>query len=167
VRNAKQLNSEAGFTVLEAAVSLSVLAVALCALWGTLVYCSRANRASEEKKQALNAAQAMVEDLKSADFDTLIAEFGPGGNVGNRFGVPTLDDDLSVAQGEISFYTDETNVVGDLQMGFPLDLNGDGDNADLDVSTGYQLLPVLVTIRWRGSIGDQRVDLRSILRKEE
>ena len=166
MRNANRITPEAGFTVLEAAVSLTVLAVALCALWGTLVYCSRANRASEEKKQALNAAQAKVEELKSAQFDTLIAEFGPSGNVGNRFGVPTLDADLSVAEGEISFYTDETNAVGDPYMGFPLDLNGDGDNADKDVSGGFQLLPVLVTIRWEGALGDQRVDLRSILREE-
>ena len=48
---------QAGFTTIEAAVSLTVLAVALLALWGTLIYCSRSNLASEQKKQALNAAQ--------------------------------------------------------------------------------------------------------------
>jgi type II secretory pathway pseudopilin PulG len=158
---------EEGFTVLEAAVAMAMLAVALLSLWGTLVYCSRSNVAAEQKKKAMNAAQAMIEELKSQPFATLVADYGPSGKVGNRFPVPTVDDDIAMAEGQIVFYTDETDVVTDPTIGLPMDLNGDGDSVDTDVAAGYQLLPVKVTVVWEGVLGRQRVDLRTILRKEE
>ena len=159
--------NEAGFTVLEAAVAMGMLAVALLSLWGTLVYCSRSNVAAEQKKRAMNAAQAMIEELKSQPFATLIAEYGPGGTIGDKFPVPAVDDDTATAVGQIVFYTDETDATTDPSIGLPMDLNGDGDTDDKDVAAGYQLLPVKITVQWQGVLGDQRVDLRTILRREE
>lgn len=158
---------EDGFTVLEAAVAMAMLAVALLSLWGTLVYCSRSNVAAEQKKKAMNAAQAKIEELKSQPFATLVSDYGPSGKIGDRFAVPTVDDDSANAEGQITFYTDETDVTTDPTIGLPMDLNGDGDALDTDVAAGYQLLPVKVTVHWNGVLGEQRVDLRTILRKEE
>ena len=137
--------AEDGFTILEAAIALTVLAVALLSLWGTLIYCLRSNQVVEQKMKALNAAQAKVEELKSQPFETLIVEYGPGGNQGDRFGVPSLDDDESL----------------------PLDLNGDGDSVDEDVSATYGILPVRVSIEWMGALGRQRMDVRTILKRED
>jgi len=158
---------EAGFTILEATVAMGMLAVALLSLWGTLVYCSRSNIAAEQKKRAMNAAQAKIEELKSVPFTTLVTEYGAGGNTGNKFLVTSLDDEQSGAEGQIIFFTDETDTATDPTIGLPMDLNGDGDAADTDVASGYQLLPVKVSIQWDGVLGRQRVDLRTILRKEE
>jgi Tfp pilus assembly protein PilV len=158
---------EAGFTVLEAAVSMGVLAVSLLSLWGTVVYCSRSNVAAEQKKRAMNAAQAKLEELKAFPFSTLISEFGPSGSTGNKFPVLQLDDDQTVAEGQITFYVNETDTASDSVMGLPMDLNGDGDTLDTDVSTGYQLLPVKVSITWAGALGQQTIELRTILRKED
>lgn len=155
-----------GFTVLEAAISMAVLAVALLSLWGTIVYCSRSNRAAEQKKRAMNAAQAKIEELKSVPFSTLIQDYGPSGTIGDRFVVPSIDDDQAHAEGRIVFYVDETDDAGDPSIGLPMDLNGDGDSDDLDVSANYLLLPVKVRIRWDGTLGSQIIELRSILRKE-
>jgi len=155
-----------GFTVLEAAISMAVLAVALLSLWGTIVYCSKSNRASEQKKRAMNAAQAKIEELKSVPFSTLIDEYGPSGTTGDRFLVTSIDDDQAHAEGRIVFFVDETDASGDPSIGLPMDLNGDGDTDDLDVSANYLLLPVKVRIRWDGALGSQIVELRSILRKE-
>ncbi len=152
-----------GFTVLEAAISLTVLAVALLSLWGTLIYCSRSDVAAEQKNHAMNAAQAKIEELKSEPFSSLIAVYGPTGTVGNTFDVPGFDE-AGEGNGRIVFFTDETAAGS---MGLPLDLNGDGDDADTDVSADYRLLPVLVQVRWVGPLGPQQVELRSILRKEE
>ena len=160
------VSREDGFTILEAAVSLTLLAVALISLWGTLIYCSRSNIAAEQKIRALNAAQAKVEELKSLPFESLISEFGPSGSTGDTFAVPSIDSEQSTASGRIAFFVDETDSHGEV-MGFPLDLNGDGDADDVDVSGGFQILPVRVTVRWIGVLGEQRVDLRSILRKED
>jgi type II secretory pathway pseudopilin PulG len=158
---------QAGFTVLEAAVALSMLAIALLALWGTLVYCTRSNAAAEQKKRAMNAAQGKIEELKAVPFHALIGEFGPGGATGDRFHVSSLDDELSGAEGRIVFYTDETDTVTDPSIGLPMDLNGDGDAADRDVAGSYLLLPVKISIHWDGVLGPQRLDLRTILRREE
>ena len=157
---------EAGFTLLEAAVSLTLLAVALLSLWGTLIYCSRSNIAAEQKMRALNAGQAKIEELKSLPFESLINEFGPTGSTGDIFGVPSIDSDRTEASGQIAFFIDETDSHGEL-LGFPLDLNGDGDAEDVDVSSSFLILPVRITVRWAGVLGEQRIELRSILRKED
>jgi type II secretory pathway pseudopilin PulG len=158
---------EAGFTILEAAVAMAVLAVALLSLWSTLIYCSRSNLAAEQKKRAVNAAQAKIEELKAQDFATLIADYGPGGTIGDTFAVPTLDDSQAVAQGRIVFGVNEPTALGTDGAPLPLDLNGDGDDTDTDVSGDYQLLPVRVVVSWKGALGAQRVDLRTLLRKED
>ncbi len=157
---------ECGFTILEAAVSMTILAVALLSLWGTLVYCSRSNVAAEQRMKALNAAQAKIEELKSVPFESLINDFGPMGSVGDTFVVPSIDEDQSNASGRIAFFVDETDSHGEV-LGFPLDLNGDGDADDTDVSAAFEILPVRVTVRWNGVLGEQRVDLRAILRRED
>ncbi len=166
MRTEQRSAREAGFTVLEAAVSLALLAVALLSMWGTLIYCSRSNLASEQRMRALNAAQAKIEELKSQPFEGLIAEYGPSGTTGPQFAVPAIDDDLTTADGRIVFFIDETGPANE-SLGFPLDLNGDGDAVDVDVTDGYVILPVRVSVRWNGVLGDQSVDLRAILRKED
>ena len=110
-------NQESGFTVLEAAVAMGMLAVALLSLWGTLVYCSRSNVAAEQKKRAMNAAQAKIEELKSVPFTSLVTDYGKGGKVGNLFHVTSLDDEQSGAEGQIVFYTDETDTTTDPTIG--------------------------------------------------
>ncbi len=158
--------SESGFSVLEAAISMTVLAVALLTLWGSLVYCSRSNLAAEQRKRALLAAQAKIEELKAHPFDTLIADYGPGGTVGEEFAVPTLDDGDG-ARGRVVFFVDETANPAGEALALPLDLNGDGDTDDQDVSGSFLLLPTRVSVRWEGILGEQRVDLRTILREED
>jgi type II secretory pathway pseudopilin PulG len=162
-----RLKPEAGFTVLEAAIALTVLAVSLMTLMGTLVYCSRSNLAAEQRVRALNAAQAKLEELRSRPFDGLIGEYAPGGAIGDRFAVPSIDSEEVVAQGQVVFFVDERANPEPEFLALPLDLNADGDTSDEDVSARCDLLPVRVTIRWDGVLGDQRVDLRTVLRKEE
>lgn len=162
----KHDTGESGFTILEAAVSLTLLSVALLSLWGTLIYCTRSNVAAEQRMKALNAAQAKIEELKSVPFESLINEFGPTGTTGDTFAVTSIDADQATASGRIAFFVDETDSHGE-PIGFPLDLNGDGDAADTDVSSDFSIMPVRVTVRWNGVLGEQRVDLRSFLRKED
>jgi type II secretory pathway pseudopilin PulG len=159
--------AEAGFTVLEAAIALTVLAVALLSLWGTLLYCSRSNGVVEQKMHALNAAQAKIEEMKAHTFETLIAEYGPGGTTGDQFAVPSLDDDEEMARGQIVFYVSEVDTPDENAVGLPLDLNGDGDAEDEDVSGEFDLLPVRVSVSWTGALGPQRLDVRAILTREE
>lgn len=156
--------SEAGFTFIEIAISSTVLSVALLAVWSTVVYCSRSNVAADQKRRAIDAAEARIEFLKAQDFDTLLEDFGPSG--ADEFAVPSLDS-AAAAEGRILLYSDETNPTGETGLGLPRDLNGDGDALDEDVSADYRLLPVRVRIAWDGVLGPQEVEVRTLLRREE
>jgi prepilin-type N-terminal cleavage/methylation domain-containing protein len=64
------------------------------------------------------------------------------------------------------FYSDTfpTNPPGP----FPLDIDGDGRTNNLSpITAGYFLMPVVVTVHWNGACGEQRVDLFTILFKDE
>jgi type II secretory pathway pseudopilin PulG len=157
---------EAGLTLVEAAVSMTILAVALLSLWGSMIYGSRTMSAAEERKQALNIAQGKLEELKSRSLDQLIAVYGPSGSEGDTFSAAGIDEDADRALGRIVFYTDETDDTTGAGLGFPMDLNGDGDSNDKDVSVGFTLLPVKVRVTWEGALGTQFVDVTSILRSQ-
>lgn len=46
---------------------------------------------------------------------------------------------------------------------FPMDINGNGNTTDNPMTEGFFILPVVVTVRWQGVYGIQRVDLFSIV----
>lgn len=158
---------DAGFTLVEAAVSLTILAVALLTLWGTMISGGRTIAAAQERKLALTTAQGKLEELKSRSLDHLISIYGPKGSEGDTFLAPRIDDDADHAVGQIIFYTDETDTKNGAGMGFPMDLNGDGDAVDRDVSSGFSLLPVRIRVTWQGALGTQFVDVTSLLRHED
>ena len=157
---------EAGMTLVEATVSLTILAVALLTLWGSLISGARTMAAAEERKQAVNIAQGKLEELKSRSVDLLIATYGPEGPEGSTFPATGIDDDADRALGQIVFYTDETDSENGSGLGFPMDLNGDGDAKDEDVASGFTLLPVRIRVTWEGALGSQSVDVTSILREQ-
>lgn len=154
-------SGEDGFTVIEAAISMTVLAVALLSLFGTIVYCTRSNLAAAQKDQALAAAEAKIEELKSHPFHLLVPDYGPGGTIGPFFPVDRIDDGAG-AQGILVFGLDETSIFG----GPPQDLNGDGDADDTDVSADHEVLPLRVVITWTGVLGEQQLELRTLLMPE-
>lgn len=156
-----------GFSLLEATLSTTILAVGLLSLWGTIVYGSRSNLAAEQKKKAVDAAAARIEFLKAQPFSRLVEDYGAGNGTGaDRFAVPALSSDTSVASGQILLYLDETNPTGEAGLGLPRDLNGDGDSTDDDVTGSYRLVPVKVVVSWEGSFGPQQVEVRTLLREE-
>ncbi len=159
-------HSEKGMTLVEATVSLTILAVALLTLWGSTISGARTIGAAEERKHALNIAQGKLEELKSRSMDLLIATYRPNGTEGDTFQAAGIDEDEDRALGRIVFYTDETDSENGAGLGFPMDLNGDGDANDRDVATGFTLLPVRIRVTWEGSLGRQFVDVTAILRRQ-
>ena len=127
---------------------------------------------SREMTIAQNALRSMGERiqahsyfLKKRDASTwaanFSAEYAAGGRLGNTFEVPGINvNEGEVAQGTIRVLTDET--LTDAQLGFQVgmrrDLNGDGDNIDVDVTDSARILPVLLTVSWTGQSGT--VDVR-------
>ncbi len=166
VRGAIVKRREAGVTLIEAVVSLTILAVALLTLWGSMISGVHTIAAAEERSEALSIAQGKLEELKSRSMDLLIATYGPKGSEGDTFPATGIDDDADRALGRIVFYTDETDSQNGSGLGFPMDLNGDGDAKDKDVAAGFTLLPVRIRVTWEGVLGSQFVDVTSILRSQ-
>jgi len=162
---------------------MSVLVVGLLAYCRAAVSAALAARTTRETTLATEAAWRMIEQLRAApNFNQVFAMYNtttaddPGGGVvspGANFAVTGLQavvGDPDGLPGEIVFPT--TTVGGALQLredvvnaklGMPRDLNGDGVVDAADHSGDYQLLPVLVRVRWRGVAGNGLVELPTML----
>ncbi len=168
-----------GFTLVETALATTVLMIALMSASVATLRMHSLRRQNREKVLAQNALRSVAEQIHSVSgsmqgaedmqdwIDAVMDTFGPGGTVGTTFAVPELtaqgqDDDAEV--GAITLFTNETatDAAIGFEMGLPRDLNGDGLINDPDVTDGVgdpgRILPVLLTVRWRGVSGLQRMD---------
>jgi Tfp pilus assembly protein PilV len=154
------------FTLLELAIATSILMIGIVSVLSASSRMNSLRVSNRERTLAQNAVRSMTERMHasahgfSADPVTwsqrLFDTFGPGGSFGNAFaveGLPLVEGAESV--GTIVIGSDETDTDTELQaqLGMPRDLNGDGDAADADVTSGARLLPVVLTLRWRGERG--------------
>ena len=154
------------FTLLELAIATSILMIGIVSVLSASSRMNSLRVSNRERTLAQNAVRSMTERMHasahgfSADPVTwsqrLFETFGPGGSFGNAFaveGLPLVEGAESV--GTIVIGSDETDTDTELlaQLGMPRDLNGDGDAADTDVTSGARLLPVVLTLRWRGERG--------------
>lgn len=159
-----------GFTLIEVLVTASVLLIGLLAMTSTSVVVNSLRRSASDQQRAQGALQAIVEDLhavaREADDDPsnwtneILAVYGIGGTPGASFPVDGLEPLNGLADvATVNVVTDETvtDAVLGAAVGMPRDLDGDGNAASTDVSSTASLLPVLVTLQWRGSAGPQRL----------
>ena len=72
-----------------------------------------------------------------------------------------------VFTGRVTFILNETAVSQDAQeLGFPRDLDGDGEATNKDVSGNYTLLPAKVELSWTDLNGPQTRNLYFFLAEE-
>ena len=158
------------------AVFMLIGALALARVVLGSVAASATNR---ETALAVEAANEAIESLQQFEFSevfkrcnaTTVDDPEAGLSPGPGFAVPGLDaiaGDPDGLPGWIQFPTAEGNE-GLLAEGFrerfagmPTDLNLDGDELD-PLTTEYKLLPVIVTVRWRGTTGVRRTQLATVL----
>jgi Tfp pilus assembly protein PilV len=155
-----------GFTLIELAIATSILMIGIVSVLSASSRMHSLRISNRERTLAQNAVRSMAERMHatshgfSDDPDTwarqVLATYGLGGAFGNAFAVEGLtlvegDEDV----GTIAIGRDETATDRELQaqLGMPRDLDGDGDAADTDVSASARLLPVVLTLRWRGERG--------------
>jgi prepilin-type N-terminal cleavage/methylation domain-containing protein len=175
---------EYGFTLIEIAISLAVIAVALLALMSTVTTSSSLQHEAHELTQAMNAARSVVEQMKTSGTfaeifrrynSTALDDTGLQGIIpGNLFDVtgfrpsPT-DPDQRV--GLVVFPSDPTNpsvllensAIAKKWLPNGIDLNLDGVIDGMDHSGDYQLLPVIIVIEWYGIGGRHQVELPTII----
>jgi type II secretory pathway pseudopilin PulG len=167
-----------GFSLLEVAIGTVVLTMGISAVLSVIVKYSRMVRVNNESTIAQQAARQMLERMQEQTFSQVFALYntstaddpgGPGTAPGRNFVVPGLavqPNDADGRVGEIDFPMSGTQLrenVTDLALGMPRDLNGNGATDALNHATDYVLLPVTITLRWRGASGNQRLTLRHLL----
>ncbi|HKE00197.1 MAG TPA: type II secretion system protein [Planctomycetota bacterium] len=161
-----------GFTLLEVAASMSVIAIALVATLGAIGTSTRASSTITEQEIATRAASAVLEEMAAVRFADLLATYdaspandpvAPGRAPGEFFAVPELapaDGAAAAEIGRIVLPTIGAQLREDgarPELGMPRDLNGDGKIDSRDHAADYRVLPALVEVRWRGAGGPCRI----------
>ena len=163
-----------GFTLIEVALAMTILIVALMAMSASTLQMNSLRRQNRERAVAQNMIRIISESVHAISEKNRIEAEGTtqtwselmvdsltgGGELGDVFNVTELsaqDGDDSV--GTIQIVLDETATDATLgfEMGMPRDLNGDRDSLDNDVTVGARILPIVVTTRWTGVTGDVQI----------
>jgi len=173
--------SRAGLTLVEILCALAVLMIGLLGFTQAIFASSRSSQATKENTLATQAARRVLEEIQANVFDELfwrynaLASDDPGGSgtaAGANFAVTGLQataDDADGFPGEVIMPVVAgvpgvlRENISDGKLGMPRDLNGDGAIDGLNHATDYEILPVLVRVRWRGPGGVQTVELRTML----
>lgn len=168
-------------TLVEIAISLSILVTILLGFSTALMSSMKASHTSREAAVATDAAREIMETLQASDFDTLfqnnnsVAADDVGGMPARlaAFAVDGLNprsgdaDGLcgeillpEVVAGGVSQLREDVSIPA---LNMPRDLNGDGIVDNADHVGDYMILPVLVRVDWRGTAGEGRVQFKTIL----
>lgn len=155
-----------GFTLIELAIATSILMIGIVSVLSATSQMHSLRKVNRERTLAQNAVRSMAERIHASSHgfsdqpetwaQQVLATYGPGGSGGNTFAVEGLaPEEGAVGVGSIRIGTDETDTDAELgaDLGMPRDLDGDGDAADADVSATGRILPVVLTLRWRGENG--------------
>ncbi len=176
----------AGFTLVEIAVAMPIIALAIGMFIQMLSAGSNLRRTSHENWNASNAIQTVLEEMRNCDFDDLFVLYndhpfddptGAGTAPGAHFdveGMAPLASDPDGRVGRVVLPThnagttvapiwqlreDQTNAA----LGLPRDLSGDSI-VDLNDHAGdYSLLPVQVELQWQSTFGPRLVRIQTIL----
>lgn len=98
----------AGLTLVEVVVTSGVLAVALAGLMQLYVCCLWQSEGSGNLTAAMSEAYGMWEEIRAANFDTVVTNYSQGGTPGNTFTLNGLN-------GRGVIYLD-TSVAGMIQV---------------------------------------------------
>ena len=176
-RRGRPITSErAGFSLIEMSVAAVVLTVAVCGLSGSMVSSVALDRVNHETALAEAAVRGTMEKIGGTTFSEAFARFnadpaddpdGAGTAPGATFAVKGLRGAAGALPGRITFPVGAPDQlredVVDAALGMPRDLNGDGVVDAADHSGNYRLLPVRVSVTWRGVSGVRTLTVETLL----
>ncbi len=169
-RNRAAHGGRAGLSLIELAIATSILMIGIVSVLSASSQMHSLRQSNRDRTLAQNAVRSMAERMHAAAHgfssdpatwaERLLTAYSAGGSFGATFaieGLTLVEGDEAV--GTIEIFSDETDGGAELgsELGMPRDLNGDGDHDDTDVSDGARLLPVVLSLRWRGENGVQRL----------
>ena len=168
---------QAGFALIELVVAVAIMAIAFAGISTSLAASMSLRKSNQDTARAIRAALSLADTLRDEDFATLFVRYNestaddpvgltaPGAN----FTVPGLaprDNDADGFVGHISFPGDGVALKEDAAnrtLGMPRDLNGDGTIDAADHASDYGVLPVLITVEWKGSKGSAQIEIAATM----
>lgn len=164
--------------MVEVMVVFVVLTVAMAMFTSTLASTSRQRMCKRETAVAAEAGRRMLEVLRAGIHEQTFARYnasleddpgGAGTAPGRHFAVaglaPAFDDEDGFV-GEIVFPSQGPTLREDVEMpelGMARDLDADGEVDELDHAGDYELLPVLVRMRWQSRNGAREMEMFTLL----
>jgi len=175
--------AQGGFTLVEIMISAIVLVLGMLGFVRVIASSVGSSSSNQESNQAIQAARAKIEEIQTADFADLFRLYNiPGGDdpggagtaPGATFTVPGLQPDPADPDGIVGQILlpamvgagGAWEVREDFQsaaLGTPRDLSGDGVWDQLDHSLDYGVMPVQISLRWRGVRGVSRMDFKILV----
>lgn len=169
--------------MIEVLIAISLIVVGVAALSGSIVSGSRLSTNRKETGIASEAIRRTLEQIQGEAFSDVFARYntdpgddpgGAGTAPGANFAVRGLNPQPGDADGFVGRITfpqvDQGSVamlredVVDANWGMPRDLNADGLAPDADDHSGdYVLLPIRITLDWRGTAGDRTVVFETLM----
>jgi len=164
--------------MVEVMVVFVVLTVAMAMFTSTMASTARQRMTKRESAIAAEAGRRMFEVMRAGIHAQTFARFnaspdddpgGPGTAPGKDFAVAGLApaaDDPDGFVGEIVFPSAGPVLREDgefVALGMPRDLDADGEVDDADHAGDYQLLPVMVRLRWQSRSGPRQLEMFTLL----
>lgn len=159
--------AQAGFSMIEVLIFSTILIMGLMALTSTAMTVDRLRKSNEEQRVAANALDTIMTEIRRSArqaqlggqvWGQVVADaYAPGGTPGDVLPVRGLEPREGAAGVlRVDVITDETLSDQELfvELGLPVDLDGDGAIDSPDVTEDALVLPVVVTLEWNGSAGD-------------
>lgn len=158
-----------GFTLIEAAIVMSILTVAISMFVRTMTSSAQLDPIAREAMLAAEAARSKLEELHSRPFSEVFALYnedpaddpgGPGSAPGSYFEVEGLAPPAKARYvGRITFPTIGNQLredSNDAMLGTPRDLNSDGLVDAADHRADCILLPTRVRLEWKSRSGQEK-----------
>jgi type II secretory pathway pseudopilin PulG len=170
-----------GLTLVELMVAFTVLIIGVLGYLQAIVLSCMASQTAREQALAAETARGVMERIKASTLQDVFAIYntnpnddpaGPGTGFGPNFLVGSLraaPNDADGLPGEVLFPTAPGNPndlrenVVDARFGTPRDLNGNGAVDALNHANDYQLLPIVVRVRWQGKAGISNYQVKTLL----
>jgi prepilin-type N-terminal cleavage/methylation domain-containing protein len=167
-----------GFTLLEVAISIGVMTIALAMFSSVIASSARIGTEKRQSSVAAHAARSLLEELRSEPFRECWARYnddpaddpGGAGTAPGRFfavdGLDPLPGDADGFVGEIVLPGWNGALREDAQddlLGLPRDLDGDSIVDESDHAGDYAILPVMVRVEWQAPLGARRVEMYTML----
>ena len=170
----KKTRRTTGFALLEVLSGLSFLAVGMLALGGATVSGTSAMIANEESTWAAREARKAINALETSDiaFEHLFATYTtgiedpePGETSVPQARTWTVGDTAKERTAEITiaFPTVSGDMIELREDRAQQDLNGDGEIDTEDHAHDYKLLPVTVTVTWKGRHGPRQLTVEILM----